>query len=488
MSEPDGATTREIRTDYLARVEGEGAMLVRIRGDEVEEVQFKIFEPPRFFEALLRGRQFTEAPDITARICGICPIAYIASSCNAMEAVCGVDLPEQVRLLRRLVYCGEWIESHVLHTAMLHAPDFLGYDGAVEMARDRRDLVEMALRLKKAGNTIMDVVGGRAVHPVNLRVGGMYRAPTRAELATLVPELEWARDAAVEFTRWVAGFDFPDFEQDYAFVALRQPGEYAIERGRIVSSTGLDIDVSEYEQHFTETHVERSNALHSTLAGVGNYLVGPLARYALNSAELSPLAREIADEVGLGDVVRNPFRSIVVRAVETVYAADEALRIIAQYVPPEEPFVEAVPRAGTGHGCTEAPRGICWHRYEIDDAGHDPRCEDRAPDLPEPEDDRGGPRRRRQGVAPPVGRRARPPLRADDPQLRPVHLLRDALPQARSRAHDESGRVPRQPLSRRRCRRPARRRQAAREPAPACSNATTSRRGCSTPGRGSTSS
>jgi len=369
MSEPDGSATRVIRTDYLARVEGEGAMLVRIKGDEVEEVQFKIFEPPRFFEALLRGRQFTEAPDITARICGICPIAYIASSCNAMEAVCGVELPEQVRLLRRLVYCGEWIESHVLHTAMLHAPDFLGYDGAVEMARDRRDLVELALRLKKAGNTIMDVVGGRAVHPVNLRVGGMYRAPTRAELAALVPELEWARDAAVEFTRWVAGFDFPDFEQDYAFVALRQPGEYAIERGRIVSSTGLDIDVSEYEEHFTETHVERSNALHSTLAGVGNYLVGPLARYALNSAELSPLAREVAAEVGLGTVERNPFRSIVVRAVETVYAADEALRIIAQYVPPEQPFVETVPRAGTGHGCTEAPRGICWHRYEIDDEG-----------------------------------------------------------------------------------------------------------------------
>ena len=368
MSEPE-PTTRTIRTDYLARVEGEGAMLVRIRGDELEEVQFKIFEPPRFFEALLRGRQFTEAPDITARICGICPIAYIASSCNAMEAVCGIELPEQVRLLRRLVYCGEWIESHVLHTALLHAPDFLGYDGAVELARDRRDLVETALRLKKAGNTVMEVIGGRAVHPVNLRVGGTYRAPSPAELAALVPELEWAREASLEFTRWVAGFDFPDFEQDYAFVALRQPGEYAIERGRLATSTGLDIAVSEYEQHFTETHVERSNALHSTLAGVGNYLVGPLARYALNHAELSPPALEIAAEVGLGEVCRNPFRSIVVRAVETVYAADEALRLIAQYEPPDPPAIEAIPRAGTGHGCTEAPRGICWHRYEIDAEG-----------------------------------------------------------------------------------------------------------------------
>jgi sulfhydrogenase subunit alpha len=365
VSEPDGTTTREIRTDYLARVEGEGGMFVRVSGDEVEEVQFKIFEPPRFFEALLRGRQFTEAPDITARICGICPIAYIASSCNAMEAVCRVELPEQVRLLRRLVYCGEWIESHVLHTAMLHAPDFLGYAGAVELARDNRPLVETALRLKKAGNTVMDVIGGRAVHPVNLRVGGMYRAPTRAELRTLVPELEWAREAAVEFTRLVATFDFPDYEQDYAFVALRHPGEYAIERGRIVSSTGLDIDVSEYEQHFTETHVERSNALHSTLAGVGNYLVGPLARYALNSAELSPLAREIAAEVGLGDVVRNPFRSIVVRAVELLWAFDEALRLIEAYEPGGDDGVEVVPRAARGAAATEAPRGILYHRYDL---------------------------------------------------------------------------------------------------------------------------
>jgi coenzyme F420-reducing hydrogenase alpha subunit len=361
--------TREIRTDYLARVEGEGAMRVVIRGGALEEVQFKIFEPPRFFEALLRGRHFTEAPDITARICGICPLAYITSACNAMEALCGVELPDEMRRLRRLVYCGEWIESHVLHTAMLHAPDFLGYDGAVEMARDHREVVETALRLKKAGNTVMDVVGGRAVHPVNLRTGGFYSAPSKAELRALVPELEWARGAAVGFTRLVAGFEFPDFEQDYCFVALRQPGEYPIERGRIVSSAGLDIDVSEYEQHFSEHHVERSNALHSTLAGVGSYLVGPLARYALNAAELTPLARELAAEAGLGDVCRNPFRSIVVRAVETVYAIEEALRLIEGYEPFDPPAVELVPRAGVGHGCSEAPRGICWHRYDVGEDG-----------------------------------------------------------------------------------------------------------------------
>jgi len=362
-------TTREIRTDYLARVEGEGAMLVRVRDGALEEVQFKIFEPPRFFEALLRGRMFTEAPDITARICGICPIAYQASSAQAMEQACGAELTEPIRLLRRLIYCGEWIESHVLHVAMLHAPDFLGYDGAIELARDRRDLVELALRLKKAGNSLMRLVGGREVHPINFRVGGFYRAPTAAELRALVPELEWARDAARELVRWTAGFDFPDYERDYAFVALRQPGEYAIECGRIVSSTGLDIAVDEYERHFAETHVEHSNALHSTLEGVGAYLVGPLARYALNYEHLSDLAKEAAEEGGLGPVVRNPFQSIVVRAVETLYAADEALRIIGSYERPDPPAVECVPRAGSGHGCTEAPRGICWHRYELDSEG-----------------------------------------------------------------------------------------------------------------------
>jgi sulfhydrogenase subunit alpha len=362
--------TREIRTDYLARVEGEGAMLVRIRGGELEDVQLKIFEPPRFFEALLRGRQFTEAPDITARICGICPIAYITSACNAMEQACGVDdLPDEIRLLRRLIYCGEWIESHVLHVAMLHAPDFLGYDGAVELARDRRELVEMVLRLKKAGNELMRVIGGREVHPINLRVGGFYRSPARAELHALLPELEWAREASLELVRWTAGFDFPDFEQDYAFVAMRRPGDYPLERGRIVTSTGLDIAVDEYEQHFTEEHVERSNALHSTLEGVGAYLVGPLARYALNFDELSEGAKAAAREAGLGPVCRNPFQSIVVRSVETLYAVEEALRLIEGYRPPDPPYIEVAPRAATGCGCSEAPRGICWHRYEIDDSG-----------------------------------------------------------------------------------------------------------------------
>jgi len=361
--------TKTIHTKALARVEGEGAMYVRIAGREVEEVKLNIYEPPRFFEAFLRGRGFTEVPDITARICGICPVAYQMSSVTAMEMACGVEVGGQLQALRRLLYCGEWIESHALHVFMLHAPDFLGYPSAIELARDAPDVVASALEMKKIGNELMTVVGGREVHPINVKVGGWYRAPRKGELAPLVPTLERAREIALEAVRITSGFDFPDYEQDYELVALDHPGEYPIDRGRVVSNRGLDIPVTEYDDHFVEEHVEWSNALHSRIIERGSYLCGPLARFALAADRLSPIARDAAGEAGLEPSERNPFKSIVVRSVELVYAADEALRIIAEYEEPDAPAVEVEPRAGVGYGCTEAPRGILYHRYEIDAEG-----------------------------------------------------------------------------------------------------------------------
>jgi sulfhydrogenase subunit alpha len=361
--------TRTIKTDYLARVEGEGAMHVRIRDSEVEEVQLRIYEPPRFFEALLRGRSYTEPPDITARICGICPVAYQMSSCAAIEDACGVTVDGPIRELRRLIYCGEWIESHALHVLMLHAPDFLGFESAVAMAGDHREMVEAGLRMKKAGNAIITLVGGREVHPINVRVGGFWRAPAKRELRGLAEKLKEGRELALETVRWTSTFEFPDFEGDYEFVALSQPEDYPLERGRLVSSSGLDIAPDEYEEHFVEEHVSHSNALHSRLREGGSYLVGPLARYALNAPRLSAVAREAATEAGLPQVCRNPFQSIVVRSVEILHAFDEALRIIDAYEEPDRPAVEVTPRAGTGFGWTEAPRGMLWHRYTIDDEG-----------------------------------------------------------------------------------------------------------------------
>ena len=360
---------REISVDYLARVEGEGAMYLKLDGDEIIDLEFSIFEPPRFYEALLRGRNHAEAPDVTSRICGICPVAYQMSSINAMEFAAGVNVHPQIRSLRRMLYAGEWIESHSLHVYMLHAPDFLGYESAIEMAADLPDVVTNALRLKKLGNTVMTLLGGREIHPINMRVGGFYRTPTRKELDSLVEELEWALTTSEATVRLVSGFDFPDFEMPYEFVALRHPDEYAITDGRIVSTEGLDIDVTEWPEHFEEVHVERSNALHCKLRERGTYHVGPMARFTLNHDKLTPRARAIADEVGLEQGERNPFKSIIVRSVELVLACEEILRLINDYVRPPEPWIPVEPRDAVGHGASEAPRGTLYHRYEIDSEG-----------------------------------------------------------------------------------------------------------------------
>ncbi|HYU56578.1 MAG TPA: Ni/Fe hydrogenase subunit alpha [Actinomycetota bacterium] len=363
------ATERTLRTPALARVEGEGAMVLRLRDGGVEEVQLNIYEPPRFFEAFLVGRRYTEPPDITARICGICPVAYQMSACAAIEDACAVEVTGPLRDLRRLIYCGEWIESHALHVYLLHAPDFLGYPSALELAADHRAVVERGLQLKKAGNEVIELIGGRAIHPINVRVGGFYRAPTAAELRPLRERMERARDAALETVRWVAGFDFPDFDQDYEFVAIHGDGEYPMLGDRVASSGGLEFGVRDFEEHVVEEHVPHSTALHARLDGARPYLTGPLARYALNRELLSPAADAAAREAGLGDEVRNPFRSIVVRAVEIVHACEEAIRIIDGYEPPDHPFVDAPPRAATGFGCSEAPRGVLFHRYAIDGDG-----------------------------------------------------------------------------------------------------------------------
>jgi sulfhydrogenase subunit alpha len=362
--------SRVIKVDQLARVEGEGSLFVKIVDGNVADVKLRIFEPPRFFEAFLRGRDFAEAPDITARICGICPVAYQMSAVHAMEDAFGVQVDGQLRELRRLLYCGEWIESHVLHIAMLHAPDFLGYEDALMLAKDMPEVVQKALRMKKIGNEIVATLGGREIHPVNVRVGGFYRVPKKAELTRMVDNLKWGRDEAVGLARLVSTFEFPDFEVDYEFVALRHPGEYPLIGGRIVSSSGLDIAIKEYEFHFEERHMEHSNALHSYQKGKGAYCVGPLARYALNADQLSPMANQVATDLKLGPVVKNPFKSIMVRAVETVFAYEEALRVIAQYDPPPSPTVTIVPAAGIGFGASEAPRGMLYHRYRVGDDGH----------------------------------------------------------------------------------------------------------------------
>ena len=361
--------TRTIKVENLARVEGEGALFVKIKGGQVMDVQLKIFEPPRFFEAFLRGRNASELPDITARICGICPVAYQMSACHAVEDAFGVKVNKSLRALRRLLYCGEWIESHTLHVYFLHAPDFLGYQDAISMAKDHPGTLERGLRLKKTGNEIVRLLGGREIHPINVRVGGFYKVPSKQEFAALAEDLKWARDAALETVRWVATFSFPQLERDYEFVALPHLQEYSFNEGRLVSNKGLDIAIREYDQEFAEEQVPHSNALHSIHKDRGAYFVGPQARYNLNFDKLSSLTQDAAHTAGLGAICRNPFHSIIVRSIEILYACDEALRIIGEIDIPDQPAVEFEPRVSTGYSCTEAPRGILYHRYRFDEAG-----------------------------------------------------------------------------------------------------------------------
>lgn len=360
---------RTIKVDYITRVEGEGALRLKAKNGAITDVQLKIFEPPRFFEALLRGKNYNEAHDITSRICGICPVAYQMSAVHAMENALGVEIDPRVRALRRLIYCGEWIESHALHVYLLHAPDFLGYDDGIAMAKDHRAEVERGLQLKKVGNELIALLGGREIHPVNVRVGGFYRAPEKRELIGIAEKLKWAREAALETVKWTSALSFPDFEQDYDFVALRHLQEYPFNEGNIVSNRGLGIAPQRFDEFFDEEHVKHSTALHGRLRDNDSYLVGPLARYNLNFDRLSATAQEAARSAGLGAECRNIFQSIVVRGVEMVYACDEALRIIDEYEKPERAAAPVEPRASEGRACTEAPRGMLYHQYRLDETG-----------------------------------------------------------------------------------------------------------------------
>ncbi|MGW4236796.1 Ni/Fe hydrogenase subunit alpha [Streptomyces sp. NPDC004749] len=371
--------SRVLRVGALARVEGEAVLRLTISDGTVGEARLNIYEPPRFFEAFLRGRRHTEPPDLTSRVCGICPVAYQTSACHAVEDACGVTVDARLAALRRLLYCGEWIESHTLHIYLLHAPDFLGCDDAIALSRTHRADVERGLRLKQAGNAVVEFLGGRAIHPVNMRVGGFHRVPARTELRRLAERLRQAFDDALETVAWVAGFDFPDAECDADLLALSEPGTYAIERGTptVLPHDGGDrtwaFPLPDFTTHVIGEQVRHSTALQARLDG-RRHLTGALARYAVSGHQLPPTVREAARAAGLADpssgtICRNPFRSIVVRAVEVLYAVEEALRLIDAYAPPPRPAEDVPPRAGVGHGATEAPRGTLYHRYTLDADG-----------------------------------------------------------------------------------------------------------------------
>jgi sulfhydrogenase subunit alpha len=360
---------QDIHIPALARVEGEGALTIRLKEGVVDDILLNIYEPPRFFEGFLNGRYFQEVPDITARICGICPVAYQMSSVQALEAALQVSISPEVRHLRQLLYCAEYIESHALHIYLLQAPDLVGYESAISLAAEAPDLVKKALRLKKVGNDLLKTIGGRSVHPVNTCVGGFYRWPPVEAIQALLPDLDWARQASIDTVKWAATLSYPDFEQDYEFVALNRIDEYAIYDGYIASSTGKRIDPSDFEKNYLETHVERSNALHSHTANNSTYFVGPLARFNLNFKRLRPIARDTARETGLKPPMRNPYKGLLARAIELVHCCDLAIELANDYHPQGPSFKELKVRPGEGWGVSEAPRGLLYHHYVVDEQG-----------------------------------------------------------------------------------------------------------------------
>jgi len=358
-----------VDTGPLARVEGEGSLVIQGEADGILDVRLNIFEPPRYYEAFLQGRKVEEVVDIVSRICGICPVAYQVSALNALESLLGVEVDEQVQRLRRLMYLGEWIESHSLHVFMLAAPDFLKVPDVLTLAKKEPELVNRALALKHLGNGLMALIGGREIHPVSLEIGGIYKAPTREALLKVAAELDTLEAFAKEAVRFSASLEGPELKREVTYVCLREKTGYAISGGDIISNNGLSIPASSFEERFVEHQVEYSHALRSLTKEGSSYMVGPLARANLNFDQLSPRARELADEVGFRPPVTDPFKSIVARALELVHALDRVKEEVSLYAPPLRPHVGYEYREGTGYGVSEAPRGTLYHSYRVNKKG-----------------------------------------------------------------------------------------------------------------------
>jgi coenzyme F420-reducing hydrogenase alpha subunit len=358
----------QIRVPVLTRVEGEGALEIDVAEGAIQHLALRIYEPPRLFEKFVEGYECNQVIDMVARICGICPVAYQMSAVQAFEDLFDFEPPDWLRAMRRAMYCGEWLQSHALHIHLLAAPDFLGFDSAIAMAADYPDAVRRGLELQTLGNDLIALFGARSVHPVGVRVGGFYRAPREDEVEPLLRRLEAALPAAEALVAWTAGLEFPDDEQVFISVALSHPDEYAIGRGNLISGQGLETEISHYESHFQEHQSPHSTALYSTLEG-RPYLVGPLPRLNLNFHQLPQPVRQTMDACGISFPSHNMFHSIVARAIELHFAIYEAIRLLEAYRQPEESYIPLQPREGNGFGCTEAPRGILWHRYDVDDQG-----------------------------------------------------------------------------------------------------------------------
>lgn len=349
-------------------MEGEGALEVRIRDQKIQSLQLRIYEPPRLFEKFLEGRSYTEVLDMVARICGICPVAYQMSATHAVEQCFDIKPGPWVQDMRRLFYCGEWLESHSLHIHFLAAPDFLGFKSAPAMAKIYPEVVHRGLRLQALGHELISLLGGRSVHPVGACIGGFYKAPNQTQIKNTLEHVKARINDCETLIEWVASLPLGDNTHEFTCVSLRHPDEYPMNEGSIVSDKGLNISIDCFDEYFKEFQVPYSNALHCLLQG-HPYLVGPLARVNINYDRLPARIIDMLDRIGVHFPSNNMVHSIIARAIEIYYCVLEAQRILESYIYPESSHPKIQPRPGIGYGCTEAPRGMLWHCFEMDEQG-----------------------------------------------------------------------------------------------------------------------
>jgi coenzyme F420-reducing hydrogenase alpha subunit len=342
----------------LARIEGEGALNLRIKNGKLEKCELQIYEPPRYFEKFLEGREPNAIIDAVARICGICPLAYQAAFARAYETAFAIHLDSWIEDMRLLMFLGEWIESHYLHVHLLAAPDFLGYRSAIEMAEDYPLEVTRGVKLQQLGNEIIKLLGGRSVHPNGIKVGGFYRAPQIKEVKALLPKLYDSLQEAKQVIDWVSSLKFPHQEIPFKMVSLCHESDYPIFSDQITTSDGEYFHISDYDHHFKEFHAIQSTALHTTSHQGNPILLGPLSRINLNFDKLPIHIQEIAKKTGVNWPSRNMFHSIIARSIEGYWAIEKAIQLCENYRYPEKPDTPYTTKAADVWGAVEAPRGI----------------------------------------------------------------------------------------------------------------------------------
>lgn len=364
--------SRTIVVDHLPRIEGHAGITVVLGERDVERVEFDVFEGIRLFEGIVKGRHCSEVPAIVSRICAICSHGHAITSLHALENALGIQVSARTRLLRDLAFQGANIESHALHVFCLALPDFLGHPSVISLAAVNREAVALALRLKKLGNTIQEVVGGRAVHPVNYVLGGFGRLPSPDELLELRDALDAGRRDAAAALAFMRSVPLPSFVSEPIRCAALVPDDEAFFFGRFVRlSDGSEVPVSEYRTLTNERTVPHSNAKHSLHNG-RSYMVGALARLTINGDRLGGLAREAWEAVGLKVPSTNIVANNLAQFVELTYSIDRAAEVVATLLsmPAEaEPAVGYTPHACRGAAATEVPRGTLFHAYELDADG-----------------------------------------------------------------------------------------------------------------------